>query len=757
MKRAVEPVQKWASSSSSPGHAFVDLTGKDFSFWRAFVWIFQHTNPAKPVIKFGWSFSLPSGGMSTDPEHVVLLESFKTVVWGMLTNEDYGKSLSVGTLMPMSGGVREAFRWFVWNGLQDFSQLSPKLLSAYLDALPQLIVDKESVYAGFCAEGYNFGYHSPSMRKGEAAQYEDDFENDEESNYEGDEEGLPGSALGNGVAGPVRQVAENGEGVDSEALVDEDVEGDDDGVSYSQVANRVSVLYYIHAQRKLLERRNLPALLEKPFKGKTFGEVSSSITRHVINRIPALPQSVSQPLLTEVFKWVDHIGRRVCDVHSNFHLARDGGASLLEDVFDELDAAGFSMSRFARLPWRERLEERVRGLEDPISFGQHRMRLATLLYRDACVLAVQYLAGLRISEVCSVVVSRSKVDGLPSCIYKRVSPDGMTELYFLKAMLVKGRQRPKAKDWVIGCVPCGSDQVPVVVRALDQLHDVISPFLSDEEETPLFLHYANRWGMPRSKDSLLRASGVDLQRGCRRFIRCFVDLSKLPDHDNFGNNLVPYRESKGECIRTHQGRKTFADYCLKTRKSSMSALSFHYGHLNESTTYKGYYEPIQRLADEVESMAHSATVDFFVSRSERKTIFGNMAEAVDRFLAENKLDTITDITVLRIKVQELVLAHDLRIFFNDFGNCFVSVAPLESRCQQAAGGGSWMLRKPNYKTRHITMCAGCNCFVLDSTHLPYWEKRVEDWSSAAKDPTNRVAVNRHLQSLAVVRLFNKLR
>lgn len=723
---------------------FVDLTGKDFGFWLALIWRFRHTNPAQPVISLSWHFSLPSGGMSTDAEHEVLLESFKTVVWGMLTNDAYGKPLSVGSLMSMSGGIREAFRWLVWHGIRDFSQLSPKFLRTYVDALPQLIADKEEVYPGFAAEGYSFGYHSPSLRKGKTEQSGGD-----EECY--DDEVLVGNVWSDD--GAVHAHHEQGNG--GKAFGCEDAENDDDGVSYAQVSNRVAVLYYMHAQRKLLEKRNLPTLFGMPFKGKTFGEVSSSVTPHVINRIPALPQAVSQPLLTEVFRWVDHIGPQVSSVHHRFHWARHGRKDVLEDVFAELDAAGFSTSHFALLPWRERLEGRVEGEDDPLSYGPHRMRLATLLYRDACVVALQYLAGLRISEVCSVMVSHVKVDGLPSCLYKRVSPDGMMDLYFLKAILVKGQQFPKARDWVIGCAPCGSDQVPVLVRALGHLHDVTAPFFIGQTEMPLFFHYANRHGMPSGGDSVVQASGVDLQRGCRRFIRCFVDLSKLPDYDSFGNSLMRYRQSRGGCIRTHQGRKTFADYCLKTRKSSLSALSFHYGHLNESITYKGYYEPIQRLADEVDSMAHSATVDFFVSRSERKVVFGNMAEAVDRFLADAKLDAIKDIVVLRTKVKEVVYAHDIRIFFNDFGNCFISASPMESRCQQAAGGTSWMLRKPNYETRSITMCAGCNCFVLDSTHLPYWERRIKDWSEAAKDPTNRVAVSRHAQSVAVVRWYKK--
>jgi integrase len=727
--------------------AVVHLTGSDFSFWTADIWEFPHSNPATPVIRFQWRFALPSGGWSTDPEHEVLLESFKTVVWGMLTNDAYGKKLSVGTLATISGGVREAFRWFVWNGIEDFSQLSSKFLGNYVDALPQLIVDKEEVYPGFVAEGYDFGHHSPSVRRRKKGVFSADDE-------AVDEDLLNEDAANEPVVSARVQEGE-GDQAHGQTAAGETAEEEDDGVSYSQIANRVSVLYYIYAQRLRLRERNLPALMDRPFKGKTFGQVSSRICPHVINRIPALPQAVSLPLLDEVLRWVDKVGPKVKVIHEAFHFSRKRSANALDAVFADLDAAGFSTSRFAAIAWRERLEGRDESLGDPLDFGNHRMRLATLMYRDACVLALQYLAGFRISEVCSVMVECEKVNGLPSCIYKRSSPDGMMDLYFLRAKLVKGRPRPKDKDWVIGCVPAGSNQVPILVRALEHLHGVLAPFLVKGKQTPLFFHYSNPWGMPKSRGNVVQAKGTDLQRGCRRFIRCFVDLTQLPEHDSFGNSLVRYRESRGACIRTHQGRKTFADYCLKTRKSSLSALSFHFGHLNETVTYKGYYEPIQRHADEIESMAYSATVDYMVSHSGGGAVFGNMAEAVNEFLADHKLDSITDVTLLRPKVKELVLAHDIRIFFNDFGNCFISAAPMKSRCQKAAGGTSWLLRKPNYGARSISMCAGCDCFALDASHRPYWVKREKDWRQPAKNRTNRVAVSRHAQSVAVIRLFDK--
>lgn len=692
--------------------AFVDRDKRETAyFWMALVWKFRHKNPAKPLISINWRFALPTGGFSTDPQHVFLLESFKTVVWGMLTNDAYGKKLSVGTLASMSGGIREAFRWFVWVGVKDFSCITPALQQRYLSVLTQLILAREDVYPDFQCDGYSHGYHSPSLRS----------------------------------------VAEEDSEEEEAAAVDQ--ESEDDGFTYAQVANRVNILYYIHAQRSWLQKRKLPTFTQAPFKGRSAGEVTSTIVAHAINRIPALPQAVSVPMLAEVFRWVDEVGPLVRKAHLAFHASKDGGRHALASVFAQLDAAGFSEKRLAALPWRERNEGRIDGAEDPVAFDYHRMRLAVLMLRDACVLAVQYLAGLRISEVCSPRVAKAKVKGLPSCVYKRQSPDGMMDLYFVKGLIVKGHHEPKPNDWVIGCAPRGSKELPVIVRALNLLHDVVSPFLDEDKETPLFVHFHNRWGMPSAAQSVKPASGTDLQRGCRRFLRCFVDLSKLPDVDQHGNSLVRYRESRGQCIRTHQGRKTFADFCLKTRRTALSALSLHFGHLTDSITYKGYYEPIQRLHDDMEMFGHTATVDFFVSRSEGKVVFGTMADAVNRFFDEFKLNGIDDLVKLRERVTEIVIVHDLRIYFNDNGNCLIAIAPHKSRCQAADGGVSWMYTRPNEKTRNISMCAGCDCLALDRSHLPFYERRAADWKEAANDRTNWVAVKTYKQSRKIVQIL----
>lgn len=697
--------------------AFANLERPDFdAFWRARRWQFRHSNAAIPVMAISWHFALPTGEFSTDLKFLVLLESFKTVVWGMLANEAYGKRLSVGTLTSIGSGMREAFRWFVWKNIKDFSRISPAVQQEFLDVLPQLILAKHEVYPDFVAEG-QFGH---PMKVPVTV-------------LDGDEDEEAGALNG------------------ASELMQED-----EGFSYSQVANRLAIFYYIHAQRKLLKERNLPVFEARPFGGKSFGEQTRSLADWVIKRIPALPPAVSLPMLNEVVRWVEEVGPKVASAHRTFQAAVERRRrSLLTASFDRIDAAGFSEQRLALIPWRERSEEGGNALGDPVGQDHHRMRLALLMYRDACVLALQYLAGLRISEVCSPRVLKHRKNGLASCMYKRESPNGLMDLYFLKGKLLKGRGNPVEKDWVIGCVPRGSKDLPVVVRALNQLHDVVSPFLSDTTEMPLFLHFNNGWGMPADQSSIVPADGTALLRGSRRFFRCFVDLSQLPDFDEFGNSLVIYRESRGQCTRTHQGRKTFAEYCLKTSKSNLSALSYHYGHLTEAITVAGYFQAIQRFGQELEEEAYSATVDFFVSRAEGKPVFGKMAKVIARFLKDFGLKSIKDIRVLREKVEGIVIANDIRIFFHTDGNCFVSALPMESRCQEADGGASWMLRRPNYMTRTAAMCGGCGCYLLDETHLPYWTSREENWREAARDPTNFVAVKTHQQSVAVLRFFKR--
>jgi hypothetical protein len=596
-----------------------------------------------------------------------------------------------------------------------FQDLTPQNQRDFVAALPVLLTNREEIYPGFRQYGYSVGYHSPSLTEGDTEADDDDVEDE----------------------------------ISDEDVI-ADLDSEDCGYSYHQVSNRLRVLSFIHGQRKLIKKRGIPMFNKPPFDGEAYGTVASRITPYVINRLPAVPEAVALPLLSAVLDWVDRIGPTLAAAHQRYQCAIWGNDKrLMKMAMREIDSLGFDYATLSKLPWKER--PAVPGSDEPNLSDSHRVRLSALMYRDACVLALQYLVGPRVSEICSAIVSRQKKKGLPSCVYKRESPDGHFDIYFLKGKIKKGLPRPVDHDWAVGLAPRGAKHLPLVVRAVTHLHTMWAALNPDTEEYSLFQNFSNRKAMPLDLRHVVPATGMALQRGIRRFVRCFVDLSGLPDFDDFGNDLRPYRDSRGQCIRNHQGRKTFAEYALRTRDSALEALSDHYGHFNTVITYKGYYEPIQRQASELDDMQLSATVNFFVSRAHGKKVFGNMAKQIDSFVSDNGLGDIKDIGVLRDKIKDLVVVHDIRIFFGSHGACFISASPLKSRCRQSGGQVSFLFRTPDYESRSIEMCCGCDCLAVDASNLHYYEKRMETNRVAAGDPTNRTAVARFQTSARIVK------
>ncbi|MDM4765988.1 hypothetical protein [Pelomonas sp. SE-A7] len=705
----------------------IDLADRTYSFWRNKRWRFRSPNPASRDIILDWCFSLPDGSFSTDAQHISLLEGFKTMTWGMITNELFGKSLHVHSLGPIMVGNRELFRWMVWTGRSCFSELTPSVQDDYISALQDILANRQSFYPGYEAEGYGLGFNTEEQTT--------DSITPEESE---DDESL--SAEDNDLAEPGQ----------SSDLSEEAAE--DDGYTYGQLSNRVRTLYFLHAQRSLLESRRIRAFHRRPFGDKTYGEVTAKVVPHVIRRIPALPELVAIPLLNTVVDWIENKGPILAAAHQSYHAAcAHGDMRLKRKAINEICAAGFDDRSLSKVPWGERGDVQWQDVPDA-----HRVRLSALMFRDACVLALQYLVGLRISEVCSAKTERLKNKGLPSCIHKRETPDGLFDLYFFKGQIYKDNRIPFPRDWVIGAVPRGSKKLPVCAQAITHLHTIWSRLYEDEKENPLFMHFSNPHSMPRDADGVVAAKGTTLQRGIRRFVRCWVDLSSLPDFDVHGNDLRQYRSTRGQCIRGHQGRKTFAEYILQARESAAEALTSHYGHLNKVILFRGYFEPLQRQKSDVENMRLQATINYFVAGANGRSYFGNVASAVQAFYNEHGLTGIRDLETLRGKVKDIVVSHGIRIFFGAHGNCLISVRPTESRCREASGGASWWFQAPDYISQNVSMCTGCGCFAADSAHLPYWRNRMASYEAAAQDPTNRVAVIRFETSKIIVKAIERI-
>jgi hypothetical protein len=137
-----------------------------------------------------------------------------------------------------------------------------------------------------------------------------------------------------------------------------------------------------------------------------------------------------------------------------------------------------------------------------------------------------------------------------------------------------------------------------------------------------------------------------------------------------------------------------------------------------------------------------------------------MAELVNKYFGTKEWRNVKDYGTLERKVTELVQTHDLRIFFADHGKCFIKANPLQSRCQDAAGGAAWHADTPNYSARSPNMCFGCGCFLVDVAHLPFWKQRELKLSKVVKEARDkgnshefRVHIARAEQARKVVKLI----
>ena len=58
------------------------------------------------------------------------------------------------------------------------------------------------------------------------------------------------------------------------------------------------------------------------------------------------------------------------------------------------------------------------------------------------------------------------------------------------------------------------------------------------------------------------------------------------------------------------------------------------------------------------------------------------------------------------------------------------LATSKMRCHNELGTPLGLRVQPNASTRQPSLCAGCDCFVLDSMHAPFWEDRyLQNWIS----------------------------
>jgi integrase len=708
------------------------------SFWTDDIWYLDNPKPGQKNVVY-WKYLLPDGSWTTDPENFEILESFREAFWGMLSDAGwYGTTLAVGGMENIASGARSLFRWMNYRGLRSVGDLAPENQNLYLEDIPGIVV-------------YGNDFYGERLRDAEFES--DDFEVEE------DDETADVDATQSVEREYEETLSNEDEGED------EVEESERDELTWSKVTARIKPIYFLFAQKAKLAARGFGFIQNEPFGGRRLNKVTGTVAKHTLNRIPPLPDEVVGPLLRIAIEWLEVRSADILAMQDLLLNARaereDEGNSLTQKagrVRAALESYQFSDGSNICEPWGMKNVGGLRQRPPAIILRYCFNRL-----RDACVIVLQYLIGIRPSEVCGIAGGMDETTGLPTCVGTIRLRSGFMEAFNLTSTLSKGVERPRLEEWLLACRPAGSTHLPLTVLALQVLERLMSPWrkLGGYESMIVGLTLAHSF--PHSPANIEPVSVKFLGKHLKIFITREVDFSGLPDKSHRGESLVEYRKSGGRNISARHARKTFAAYILETRASLLGAVKDHFKHMSVSTTEGAYFPQSTRMRGDINSVGTLDSVSMFMQAVRGRKFVGRMAEAVHRYFSGPEFQGNLDDNDLFKKIKALVIKHDLRIFFNDHGKCFIKVDPLASRCRQATDTAHIMMTKPDYTVRSPSMCGGCAVFAMDAENLPFWKDRsiryASDAEAARKDDREheyRVHLARAQQAEQFVKLLMDL-
>ncbi|WP_217648385.1 hypothetical protein [Mitsuaria sp. PDC51] len=706
-------------------------------------WYFSRFLPTGEVrIPAHWSFVIAPG--ITSEQYPELIECFKALLASLLANRNQQSyDFSVRSIPAFLIGARAMLRWMATNNIRDFSELTPEVCDAYLADLPSEILHPVNYRPG-PQEGRKKVTELREMADIELA-YEsagvDEF--DEQATPTFDEEtGGEDEYVNDDVRDEDGNETVSVEQIDDSIVAQNVAENEENRQpSFNQVYLRISTIHQIYSQRLDFEEFGIPFMLSQPFDGLSAKKVAEPVSRIVREITPPLPDEVALPLLTEALTWLDDKAPDVLRLRDlvlmeRTRLAKEHGLRTTKyytQLNKALRAFEFSVLTGQVSPWREGLESVSMETPTtnpakliPVQLGPLRqVRRLILTLRDAAFVLLNYLVGLRISEYKSIRV-RNQSGLLFGCVEKRTSRSGILEIFFVKGFITKGRDIPIETEWVIGCRPVGSDFEPIPLRAIRLLHELFLPWKGDCQEYGLFQQFSNMNSLPYDEDLTVDAFSGNLVLGLRRFVHHEVDLTGLPQRGAHGEDLTPYIATRGRCITSHQGRKTFSAFMLDSRRSLLLPVSRHFHHLNTTVTEASYFAAVARLKREVNSETTANTIRVFEEVMDGNVVLvGRMAAAIDAMVNSEAWANASTRRERYIAIKATVLLHELTIYFTRYGMCFIKAKPLESRCNEAAEHTGWLWDEPAFEYRTPALCAGCGCFAIDPSHRTYWVDRAD--------------------------------
>lgn len=645
-----------------------DAFVSEHSRWKESRWCFDNRTPGAHAgsSTIYWDYELPDGLTLMDDAHFALADWSRRFAWSLVAEPGDGASpLAPGSIGNFATGHKTFVMWMVRNNYKLPHQLDEVALLAYLRDLPEILAEDEQ---------------------------------------------------------------------DDEAEV---------GIGIAQAYNRVRIPILLWQQRKALASAGIASTPRPPWEGRSALDVAQDIATKAAGFIKPLPDEVAIPILNKAAWFLGTPTEDVIRLHQSCMDAyyrppgsHPNGPGTSPDAAKVRRRRAQHTFAFTVLPsehcsW---LEDR-RQLDSSALNGAidaQLVRQLVLAVRSAAVITIQAGSGMRISEICGLPAGIDAASGLPACVRIETSSTGLNELFIVRTVLSKTEETPRDVDWVVGMRPLGSNELPLPVQALIVLNRLFEPYRSMIGTPRLLVTFSNNRGLPRASKSVRPILADDLREYMKRFIEEWVDLSNLPDesaHKVEDSDLVPYRESKGRCVQTHQLRKSFGNFAFAVDTRLLPVLQMQFHHISQAMTEHAY---VGRNPAQIEAFSsvqrQQANMLVFEMATGRTLTAGLMGEQIEQSIGDlrKKLKGMSTHNSWK-EVVRFVNDYDLRLWFAPHGKC-LPLIPESMRCHLLAGTTHWLNREPNYSTRSPSICVGCQCFVFDARHGPFWEARyIDNW------------------------------
>jgi hypothetical protein len=669
------------------------------SRWKDSRWFLDNPTaggaPYRSVIE--WDMFFEDGTNLLDACHADLLEQFRRLTWSLFADPRAGKALKPSSAKAVSIGLRELLRWMLKNRYARMSELDGAASQRYLD-------DCQARLDGVAQED-----------SWEDLLHENDPEAIDTADQEDNEETLQDT---------------------DEALQ----------VTWSWVRYRLMVWSYMWGQRVAMRAAGVEPLPQEPFGGRKAGSLANEMATKAVKKIPPLPDEVAVAIMNASHAYMETAAPDVLRMVESMMALRDTYRKI-ETISKRMKKWEFSVPSGSSQPWHSSLAE----VKSPVET----LRLLVDDLSRACAIILQSETGMRANELCSLPAGIDPETGLPACVEMRLSKSGMLELFYLKGTLSKTRPTPESETWLLAARPRGSDVLPNSVRAVELIQKLLQPFrerADGKTRETLFVVFDAGAGFPIDGHSVSPLTNDILLRWQRRFVAAHVDwvtVKATPDTQKYIN-------SKGNCLRTHQWRKTYAQFVFQVNPKLLPAIARQFKHLSIAMTEGAYINTNDALLKDVAEHNLYRTTDRLLelARGTAPKMEGRLARLLEKY--QDELGTIIK-GKNYIEARQAMLAwcsqRSLKLFFHGYGGCIPSLAPTEAECHKRAQTVHWANTAPNYATREPSVCTGCFLFMVGPESVEFWRDRYVSNSTAylqaeaqGKADDFRVAKERAAQS-----------